>query len=170
MLETVFEFFHSLYETLSPELIEAVGYVDAQDEDTDIATDLAVPSPDSITVTTEFGVSEEPSHTTTITGGLPLASILHGTPTTEAEIPDTLDQNILMVDPPLLDHHIQTADPVDIHVGSDEEDLEVDEGDDADVDTDDFDAVDFDAESVLIDEFIDDGALTPTTGTGSATA
>lgn len=49
------------------------------------------------------------------------------------------------------------ASEIDTLLGVDTDSNINDDGDDADIDTD-----DFDAESALIDEFIDDGGLTPT--------
>ncbi|KAF2706263.1 hypothetical protein K504DRAFT_459561 [Pleomassaria siparia CBS 279.74] len=181
MAETVYEFFTSLYETLAPELIDAVAYMgidDNEDESVhgmDAAVELVVSSPDSITVTTEFGVSEEPSNTTTITGGE--GGTADGTSTQlppssidgiefEAGTLEDQNQNMLNMGPALLDSTVPTevSVAIDVSMETDTHDLTPDDGDDADIDTDDFDATDFDGESMLIDEFIDDGALTPITG------
>lgn len=185
MAETVYEFFHSLYSTLPPELVATVAHMDIEDDedgiehDADTAAELPAPSPDSITVTTEFGVSEEPTNITIITGGAPPPPA----PATEAEVEtgtltlEDLNQNMLdMGSAPL---EINTEAPVatnitiQMHTDTDADADETlgDEGEDedADVDTDDFDAVDFDAESVIIDGLFDEGALTPTTGTTSTT-
>ncbi|KAF2642625.1 hypothetical protein P280DRAFT_516396 [Massarina eburnea CBS 473.64] len=105
--------------------------------------DTPEPSPDSITVTTVFGVHEEPSDITAITASGPAhtATVSEGGSSagSEAALVEMID---------------------DLEAVGDSENAQHDDGDDADVDTD-----DFDAESALIDEFIDDGVLTPTTTT-----
>ena len=130
--------------TLMGEIMEELSHVD---DDLPFASEPPVPSPDSITVTTEFGVSEEPSNITIITGGLPT------TYTTAAAIEEIEDLA-------LADN--STAPPValDFSITLQAEDMADDEGEEAALDGD-----DFDAESALIDEFIDDGVLTPTTST-----
>jgi hypothetical protein len=69
---SVFEFFTSLYETLPPDLaMDTVALMsmgsseNGQEEGS--GNGLLLPSPDSITVTTEFGVSEEQGNVTIIT-------------------------------------------------------------------------------------------------------
>jgi hypothetical protein len=120
---------------------------------------LATPSPaDSITVTTEFGVSEEPSNITTITAAPPTPNV------SELEGTEVDDQGVDMLEP-------QTEDEGALSVSDDSTaapptpnspdtlpaDMADDEGDDADLDDldDDDDDENFDAESALIDEFID---------------
>ncbi|KAF2796200.1 hypothetical protein K505DRAFT_238316 [Melanomma pulvis-pyrius CBS 109.77] len=179
MAETVYEFFNSLYSTLPPDLVATVAHIDIEDDedgighDTITAAELAAPTPDSITVTTEFGVSEEPTNITTITAGTPPPLA----PITEAEVGtgtlEDLNQNIL--DMGSASQETSTEAPVatmitdQMHTDTDTDADETlgDEDEDAGVDTDDFDAVDFDAESVIIDGLFDEGTLTPTTETTS---
>lgn len=130
---------------------------------------LATPSPaDSITVTTEFGVSAEPSNITTITAA----------PPTTPNVPELDGQEIdhHHEDNEHEPHHGDTEDEAALSVSDNSTaapgttpdspdtlpaDMADDEGDDADLDDldDDFDDEELDAESALIDQFIDDGAL-----------
>jgi hypothetical protein len=121
------------------------------DINTDLMTELPAPSPDSITVTTEFGVSEEPSNFTVISAGLPPPS---STPEHDDVVPsqDTLDESMV------LGHTTPPPIALDFSIEVPAEDMADDEGDDVD----DLDDEDIIAESALIDEFIDDDALTPT--------
>jgi hypothetical protein len=131
--------------------------------------ELPTASPDSITVTTVFGVSEEPSNTTTITGGPPL-------PTTSPTIPEPHNE-----DEGVEIHHIEdiTAPPHGIGAGhhhmtafdmpfETESDIDEDLADDEDEDVDfDDDMETFDAEGALIEEFIDEGVLGPSTASST---
>jgi hypothetical protein len=126
-------------------------------------SDLPVPSPDSITVTTEFGVTQEPNH---------FAVIVSTAPPPAFDIDDDVEH-----EPGLSESHSpqefqlpsnSTAPPLafDVHMELQATDMaDDDEGHDADLDED-----DLDAESALIDEFIDDGALTPVTATTTEAA
>lgn len=136
---------------------EIMDELNNEDNLTDSMLELPVPSPDSITVTTVFGVSEEPNNVTVITAG-------PGPAPSSAEIEEVSEQEAqqeeLIEDAVLPDN--TTAPPValDLSIEVEAEEMADDEGDDAD-----FNEDDFDAESALIDEFIDDGVLTPTTVT-----
>ncbi|KAF2020790.1 hypothetical protein BU24DRAFT_339361 [Aaosphaeria arxii CBS 175.79] len=143
-----------------------------QGERTD-AVDLPAPSPDSITVTTEFGVHEEPNNFTVISAGLPSPS---ATSTEQESMEETTDAEL--EDGPsaqwgtapsdlgaalLILSDVVTAFEEATGAGNAGDA----EGDDASSEEDNDD----DAESSVIDEFIedeiiDDGALTPTTTTG----
>jgi hypothetical protein len=109
-------------------------------------TNTVVPSPDSITVTTVFGVHEEPSNLTVISaaaGPAHTPSVSEGSQagSSETALVETMDDLDSLAESDFLVTGVEQND----------------DGDDADIDTD-----DFDAESALIDEFIDDGVLTPT--------
>lgn len=120
----------------------------------DLMTELPVPSPDSITVTTEFGVSEEPSNVTIISAGLP--------PTSSApEHEDAVSPQDTLGESMVLGHTTPPPIALDFSIEVPAEDMADDEDDDVD-DMDDDDLV---TESALIDEFIDDEALTPTMAT-----
>jgi hypothetical protein len=127
----------------------------------DTIAELPAPSPDSITVTTEFGVSEEPSNITTISAAGPppsysLADLANDAP---EHVEELLPAEHNLVAHPLLPTDT-TPPPITLHVSMavHTEDLADDEADELDFDDDD----DMDAESALIDAFIDDGPLTPT--------
>jgi hypothetical protein len=141
MAGAVFEFFASLL----PQVMQDM----APPSDTNARPDppeTLIPSPDSITVTTVFGVHEEPSNVTVISASAPAPSYA------SYEFVEHEDEDIEE-----LNEHLENVD-----MGETVADTQDDDGDDGDIDTD-----DFDAESALIDEFIDDGALTPTTGTSN---
>lgn len=118
--------------------------------------ELPVPSPDSITVTTEFGVSEEPNNSTVITAGPPPPSTNASIPEA-AEFAEELEDGIGpladTVDTANLTAQLAAAEALLAEFG-----MVDDEGEDVNLDDE-----DFDAESSLIDEFINDGGLTPTT-------
>lgn len=131
-----------------PSAAEQGEDLDPRPESDSISTQ--VPSLDAITVTTAFGVHEEPNNVTTITAAGPAYTTTTSTgEVSQPEYEPTLLE--LMYEADIADEE----DAADVEGGSSHDD-----GDDADVDTD-----DFDAESALIDEFIDDGTLTPTTTT-----
>lgn len=139
--------------TLMGEVMEELNdYVD--DESPDMVLELPVPSPDSITVTTEFGVHEEPSNIITVTAAGP--PILPEYMLAEEE--DTFNQTT-----PTPPNNV-TILPLALHLESSPqteeftEDMADDEGDDAIFDDD-----DLDVESALIDEFLDEGILNHTT-------
>jgi hypothetical protein len=143
MAGAVFEFFASLL----PQVMQDM----AQPSDTNARPDpleALIPSPDSITVTTVFGVHEEPSNVTVISASAPAPSYA------SYEFVEHEDEDIEE-----LNEHLENVDMGE--TATDDEgsqtvaDTQVDDGDDGDIDTD-----DFDAESALIDEFIDDGAPT----------
>lgn len=150
-----------------------------------------IPSPDSITVTTVFGVMEEPAHFTTITasGPSPFHTAYDHSDEEEnnVEMTEHLQENIDALQQELAQIHLSqntyadgmsahiTHFPVELepeHVHDEEAVQEVEElhdtGEEADIDTDDFDAG---AESTFVDDFEDDddddtmggGVLTPTT-------
>lgn len=136
-------------------------------------SELPIPSPDSITVTTEFGVMAEPANMTTISaaGPSPYHHAYDHSDEEEnnVEMTENLHENMEMLQYDVA--HIQL--PMDVaaltpqsipEVEMEDEDDVNDTGEEADIDTDDFDA---DAESAIIEEFIDDGLqggfLTPTT-------
>ena len=166
MAGAVFEFFSSLM----PMTMEEVSQLSAEDEDGAEFIELPVPSPDSITVTTEFGVSEEPNNVTVITAvGPPPAAhegeveeienlahvVVEELGMVQMQLPHSLLASVGMMNSST---EIDTEGDTEIDTEDDTDDMLDDDGDDADIDTD-----DFDAESTIIDQFIDDGALTPTT-------
>ncbi|KAF2739707.1 hypothetical protein EJ04DRAFT_426512 [Polyplosphaeria fusca] len=141
-----------------------------------------VPSPDSITVTTEFGVTQEPNHF-----GFIISTATPPSHDDEDEVeegpapPDHIheDSHLSPVEvlanattsPPFTEGTVElpgntTAPPMAINITIQVQpgDMADDEGHDADLDeNDELDSDDLDAESALIDEFIDDGTLTPAT-------
>lgn len=157
----VYEFFAFLLPSAT-EMAQLPGI--HQEIDTDPLTDLmSVPSPDSITVTTVFGVQEEPSNVTIITSsGSPTGPNTHEEPQIDTS-PETLAEQLVQLHFP--DHSTPSLEAEPLPVEPESIDLMEDDADDADIDTD-----DFDAESAVIDEFIDDGALTPTTTTTASNA
>jgi len=171
------------YDDLAAEGSSGVAY------GTSSLSELPLASPDSITVTTEFGVLEE-------TGNVTIISASGPSPHHAAYDNDTEEENNVEMtedlhdDIPLLQqqshaqqsssqtHHEQgpsSSTDVDTDsqvehmqdISDDEDDELNDTGEEADIDTDDFD-VDADAESAIIEEFLDDvdggvgsGLLTP---------
>lgn len=140
------------------------------------ATEIPLASPDSITVTTEFGVLEETGNVTIISAMGP--SLLHhafdNTDTEEennVEMTEDLDNmpELQQDLSPLLQVVHMTAQPQPTALQAEMQDLDddlTDAGEEADIDTDDFE---MDAESAIIEEFMDDdeddengGLLTPT--------
>lgn len=135
-------------------------------EPADAFAELAIPSPDSITVTTEFGVHEEPNNYTYITAAGPPIATSAGQEMNEqaatVDLDDMLEHGPALslghpIDPNIALALSAALQSVNVVLNDDEIDHL---GDDDDADDD-----DMDAESALIDEFIDDGALTPTTTT-----
>jgi hypothetical protein len=146
-----------------------------------------IPSPDSITVTTVFGVTEEPAHFTSITASGP--SLFYTTynhsddEENNVEMTEHLHENIEALQQGLAQMHIPQntyadgmsahithlpveVEPEHVHEAEGIEPVEElnDTGEEADIDTDDFDAG---AESTFVDDFDDDdtmggGVLTPT--------
>jgi hypothetical protein len=126
--------------------------------------DFPLASPDSITVTTEFGVVEESGTVTVISAGGPSLhhQVFDNDTEDESNVEMTEDLNSEM--PELqaslshLHHHQHTTmHPVEESGIETMQDVSDDE---EDVDTDSFDA---DAESAFIEEFLEEGAvLTPT--------
>ncbi|KAF2116153.1 hypothetical protein BDV96DRAFT_491716 [Lophiotrema nucula] len=145
LAEAVYEFWSHLLGEVTDEIINGANF--------DGQLELPVPSPDSITVTTEFGVVQEPNHFTVITASGPPASSVYEEDE-EEDVDEDQVEHVEHLDMPLL----TTGPPVIIVEHP--EDMADDEGDDLE-----FDEDDMDAEGDLIDEFIDDGALTPTTAT-----
>lgn len=129
--------------------------------------ELSAPSPDSITVTTEFGVMQEPNHFAVIVS---TAAAAHQSPPSGDEDDDEVGeannhdglQTLQSAIEAIQQVFDTTAPPaaLDVHMELQAADMADDEGHDGDLDED-----DFDAESALIDEFIDDGVLTPVTAT-----
>ena len=168
----VFEFFKSLYSDDSHDddgpSITHQEIVDLVHQNALSATPHHVPSSDSITVTTVFGVHEEPSNVTIISG--PTAAMQHQSYSAEIEDvygTDHIEQMLQEDDYTFSESDIDAllaggivAPNVGAHMDLDTDSAMNDEGEDADIDTD-----DFDAESAVIDEFIDDGGLTPTATT-----
>lgn len=130
--------------TLMGEVMEELN--DYNDDEPDLISELPVPSPDSITVTTEFGVHEEPNNVTTIMAAGPPVLAEYAT------INDLLDAVSLAT----------PTGPIEIEnepqAGELTEDMADDEGEDAVFDDD-----EIDAESALIDEFIDEELLNTAT-------
>jgi len=151
-----------------------------------LTLDLPIPSPDSITVTTEFGVHEEPANLTTVTSFGPSSfhtaydhseddeNTVEMTEHLQEDM-ETLHQDLahMHLSPSLHEHGLDTygphlpvnAAPDQVQGGEGEEAEHVhDTGEEADIDTDGFDAG---AETTTVDEFGDDvvgsGVLTPTT-------
>jgi len=150
MAGAVYEFFTSLL----PQVMHDIAHPSETDARPQ-PLEALIPSPDSITVTTVFGVHEEPSNVTVISAsGPPPSYVTYEFVEHEEEDMESLNEH-------LEDVAIGTTTVNDNGVLADASSQTIDDtGDDADIDTD-----DFDAESALIDEFIDDGALTPTTET-----
>ncbi|KAE8872171.1 hypothetical protein PTNB73_03630 [Pyrenophora teres f. teres] len=155
-----------------------------------LTPDLPIPSPDSITVTTEFGVHEEPANLTTITSSGP--SSFHTAydhsedDDNNVEMTEHLQENIETLHQELAHMHVSpithvhgtsaygphllvSSAPEQVQTEAEGENGEVehvtDTGEEADIDTDGFDAG---AETTFVDEFGDDavsggGVLTPTT-------
>jgi hypothetical protein len=150
MAGAVFEFFTSLL----PQVMHDIAHpsdADARPQ----PLEALIPSPDSITVTTVFGVHEEPSNVTVISAaGPPPSYATYDFVEHEDEDMEDLNEHLENV-------AIGAAATNDNGMMTDASSQNIeDTGDDGDIDTD-----DFDAESALIDEFMDDGALTPTTET-----
>ncbi|KAJ4371333.1 hypothetical protein N0V83_004550 [Neocucurbitaria cava] len=149
------------------------------------SSDPPIPSPDSITVTTEFGVVEEPANITTVSVAGPSpyhhAYDSHLDEENNVEMTEdlhedlqTLQQNLEhmqllpahMTMTPLLQPTTVLHPTMEVQAGhnpdEDQDDVN-DTGEEADIDTDDVNA---DAESAFIEEFIGeaqaDGLLTPT--------
>ncbi|KAL5376374.1 hypothetical protein PMIN02_011818 [Paraphaeosphaeria minitans] len=170
----VFEFFKSL--STHDDVDEDDGPSITHQENVDLAsqstainaTSNHLPSPDSITVTTVFGVHvhEEPSNVTVISGPSTF-------PNHYAHSSEGAETSADVMGDPMHGSHIVTLSEADLGaflaggvnapdidsllLGVDTDSNMNDDGDDADIDTD-----DFDAESAVIDEFFDDGGLTPT--------
>jgi len=154
----VFEFFKYLYDDIDDRTSTTIIH----HENIDIPIENAQPSvltPDSITVTTVFGVQEEPSNVTIISGPstvpalspvpVPADLVLENHDPVQAQSSGHTSHDLAAQQDLLMDIHTD-------HFMSDT-------GDDADIDTD-----DVDAESAVIDEFIDEGVLTPTTTAAGA--
>jgi hypothetical protein len=136
--------------------------------------DLPIPSPDSITVTTEFAVIQEPANITTVSTSGPSPFYSAYDPfedDNEVEMTEHLHEDVEEMQQALVHMHIPPSThvqgmfahildlPVEVepeHVVDDEDDEQVnDTGEEADIDTDDLDAG--------IESAFDDGAITPTT-------
>lgn len=183
----MYEFFTGVYHD------DPIAYDEANvDGPAFLMGDLPIPSPDSITVTTEFGVVEEPANLTTISasGPSPFHTAYDHSDDEENNVEmtehlheevETLQQGLAQMHLPQNTHadgmsaHIThlpvEVEPEHVHDEEEEEEEDVnDTGEEADIDTDDFDAG---AESTFVDEFGDEttvgggggggGVLTPTT-------
>lgn len=169
------EFFAQFYE----ECMTSNDSRPAEDPLASSMSELPIPSPDSITVTTEFGVVEEPANITTITAAGP--SPYHHAYDVSEDEGATVEMTEDLEEAPQIHSHpqpltvdaVQQLNSVTVEMGSDDaqdEDDVNDTGEEADIDTDDFD---IDPESAI---FIDgfggtlhmhaDGTLTPTTTLG----
>ncbi|KAF2744063.1 hypothetical protein M011DRAFT_470729 [Sporormia fimetaria CBS 119925] len=133
-----------------------------------------IPSPDSITVTTEFGVSEEPNNITFISAGPSVhaqtsaySAERDGDLDSADENPDDMPQHNISTNASLMGPTLNSALPSVMEslvlgitsddLGDDDsDDVELDEQEDEDDDT-------FDAESAVIDEFLDDPSFLQTT-------
>ncbi|KAF2468538.1 uncharacterized protein BDR25DRAFT_231396 [Lindgomyces ingoldianus] len=161
MAGAVAEFWSFLTNEVMAELAETSPGGEVMGENTlEGLAELPAPSPDSITVTTEFGVTQEPNSVTTISAAVPPPTISaeESPEQHEQAIQEGFNESILQATPVL------SAPPMpmsfELEVEPEDMDMVDDEEDDADFEDD-----DIDAESALIDEFIDDGALTPITTT-----
>ncbi|KAI4698753.1 hypothetical protein J4E81_005364 [Alternaria sp. BMP 2799] len=172
----MFEFFTTVYDesTVNPTMDGPSSYTH----------ELPIPSPDSITVTTEFGVMEEPANLTTISASGPSpyhAAYDHSDDEeNNVEMTEDVNEEVEALQQGLAQMHLTPVPgmsahilhlPVDVeaeHVQHDNEQEQTEEvndtGAEADVDTDELDAG---AESTFVDESGDDtlggGILTPTT-------
>lgn len=153
------EFFAAVYEDdIAPE------HLLSADTRASSFNELPLPSPDAITVTTEFGVMEEPANVTTISivgpAPFPHAYDHFETEDNNVEMTEDLHEDLQTLQQGLAHMHLPTG--TSLPPLTTEDDVN-DTGEEADIDTDDFDA---DAESAFIEEFIDeglaDGVLTPT--------
>jgi hypothetical protein len=173
----MFEFFTTVYD-------ESTTLPTTDGPSASTIHELPIPSPDSITVTTEFGVMEEPANMTTISASGPSAyhaAYDHSSDEeNNVEMTEDVNQDVEALQQGLAQMHLTPVPgmsahilhlPVDVepeHVHDDNEEEgqpeEVnDTGAEADIDTDDLDAG---TESTFVDESGDDtlggGILTPT--------
>jgi hypothetical protein len=166
------EFFSALY------VEDMVSGFDNRVSDSSTATDFPLASPDSITVTTEFGVVEESGTVTIISasGPSPHHQLFDNDTEDENNVEMTEDLNHEMpaLQASLSQLHLPASQPPQHHNELDVETMQDVSEDEADIDTDSFDA---DAESAFIEEFLDhdeneangNGAvLTPTATAGIA--
>jgi hypothetical protein len=173
----MFEFFTTVYD-------ESTVIPTMDGSSASFAHELPIPSPDSITVTTEFGVMEEPANLTTISASGPSpyhAAYDHSDDEeNNVEMTEDVNEEVEALQQGLAQMHLTPVPgmsahilhlPVDVepeHVQHDNEETQTEENNDtgteADIDTDDLDAG---AESTFVDESGDDtlggGILTPTT-------
>jgi hypothetical protein len=125
-------------------------------------SDFPLASPDSITVTTEFGVVEESGTVTIISasGPSPHHQLFDNDTEEEnnVEMTEDLNDDLPELQGSLAQLQLPTVTEVSVEHMQDVSDDEA--GEEADIDTDGFDA------DAFIDEFMDDGeALTPTAST-----
>lgn len=139
-------------------------------------SEFPLASPDSITVTTEFGVVEESGTVTIISasGPSPHHQVFDNDTEDEnnVEMTEDLNDDLPELQLSLAQLHLPTnamSSVEHMQDASDDDDDDDEAGDEADIDTDGFDA---DAESAFIEEFIDDddGAVLTPTATATATA
>jgi hypothetical protein len=121
-------------------------------------SDFPLASPDSITVTTEFGVVEESGTVTIISasGPSPHHQLFDNDTEDEnnVEMTEDLNDEMPILQATLSQLHLPTQEQQHVHVIEPEiEHMQDASDDEADVDTDSFDA---DAESAFIEEFLDD--------------
>ncbi|ORY04137.1 hypothetical protein BCR34DRAFT_491863 [Clohesyomyces aquaticus] len=169
----VFEFWSFLTNEVMDEIAQTIADGEAALEDDDEVVqgvaELPAPSPaDSITVTTSFGVTQEPSNFTTVhaAGATPPAASAENEPEIHLQGPESASQQdstaVVPLSTPLSPASLSLAatPSVDIEVAQEDSDIMDEEEDDAD-----FEVDDIDTESALLDEFIDDGAMTPSSST-----
>ncbi|KAF2193337.1 hypothetical protein K469DRAFT_651672 [Zopfia rhizophila CBS 207.26] len=178
MAGAVYEFWTGLMGEVMEEITQMEmdgGGIEGQEQDGEEGGDLAelpTSSPDSITVTMEFGVTQEPNNVTVISAAGPAASSeAQHYEMEEQGTQDDLNHNIMggtqlpdttTAPPVAMDMTMEVeADQMPADEDAEIEEFEIDEGVDADIDDDD----DLDAESALIDEFLDNETLTPTSST-----
>ncbi|KAF1940293.1 hypothetical protein EJ02DRAFT_406762 [Clathrospora elynae] len=141
--------------------------------------ELPIPNLDSITVTTEFGVIQEPANVTTVSASGPSpyhhAYAHFNDDENNVEMTEDLHEEIHSVQQGMPHVHMSAHIihlPVEVepeHVQDEEDEAEDinDTGEEADIDTDGAEVNDADAETLFIEEFADEimgeGTLTPTT-------
>jgi hypothetical protein len=173
----MFEFFTTVYD-------ESTVNQTMDGSSTSLTHDLPIPSPDSITVTTEFGVMEEPANLTTISASGPspyhVAYDHSDDEENNVEMTEDVNEDVEALQQGLAQMHLTPVpgmsahilhlpvevEPEHVHDDNEEEQSEGvnDAGAEADIDTDDLDAG---TESTFVDESGDDtlggGILTSTT-------
>jgi hypothetical protein len=118
-----------------------------------MVAELPAPSPDSITVTTEFGVLEETGNITTITAGP--APVVIQTEDIDQDGQEEVDEHVEVP-------QNTTAPPIALHLAIELQAEEMADDEASGIDPDLEESEDFDAEGALIDEFIEEVGLTGT--------